>query len=381
MKILTNVQTSYLAGIGQAFLSLLKGLEKDYSRQIKIIGVKITSDPNVSEKGIYDNNKINNFKLLSINGEKLPGFGEVIKKAEGINDLKNNYEELIENYRKLITKESPDLVLINGTYYVPWCLYIAAKDTKIPIILHYHGILSKEVSHWEEKPRLIMNEMERNFDNDRLFYLFPSELARNAVEQEVFGHQIYKSAVIPNPIPDHFFKVKLVGDKKNIGFVGRWSKIKNPDFIKKMVNFSYKKGDKYKFNLVTSKKEFKKEIKKHLKNVNFFEPMKSRLLAKFYEKMGVVISPSYFETYGNVAQEAIASGTPALVSSNMGVTETYKKLGLEDWILDFSSVAGVYKKIEEVSGSEVSEKIRQNLKEIVSENVISSRMIKVFKSL
>ena len=381
MKILTNVQTSYLAGIGQSFWSLLRGLEKDYPKQAQIIGVKISSDPNVSEKGIYDNKKVKNFELASIDGEQIPCFKEVIDKVSTIGELQNSFEKLIYEYQNLITKHSPDLVLINGTYYVPWCLYQAVKSTKIPTILHYHGILSKEVSHWKEGPRTIMNQMEKNFDNSRLFYLFPSQLAKKTVEEEVFGHLIAKSAVIPNPIPDHFFRIKSVGDKKNIGFVGRWSNIKNPGFIKKMINYNFKKNGNFKINLVTSKKEFKKQVKKHLGSVNFFEPMESKKLAGFYEKMGVLLSPSYFETYGNVAQESIASGTPALISDNMGVAETYKKIGLDNFIVDFKSCANVYKKIEEVSGQEIPQKCRKDLKQIVSGNAISSEMIKVFKRI
>jgi len=380
MKILTNVQTSHLAGIGQAFWSLLKGLEKNYPKNAEVVGVRVISDKNVSQNGIFTHKRIKNFKLCSITDQNFPSFKDAVDQAKNLNDLITSYQPLIEGYQNLINRQSPDLILLNGTYYVPWCLYLAARTTKIPIILHYHGILSKEVSHWSQKPRLLMNDLENSFDNDRIFYLFPSSLARKTVENEVFKHKISKSAIIPNSVPDHFFKIKKTGDKENVGFVGRWSKIKNPMFIKKTVEYNNKKHGPYKINLVTSQTESKKEIKSR-KNVVYHPQMNNFLLAGFYEKMGVLLSPSYFETYGNVAQEAIASGTPALISENMGVAETYRKLGLDNFIVDFKSVAKIYKKIGEISGSEIPQKTRNELKQIVSDNIISSEMMNVFNGM
>jgi len=90
--------------------------------------------------------------------------------------------------------------------------------------------------------------------------------------------------------------------------------------------------------------------------------MESTRLARFYSKMDVVICPSRFETYGNVAQEAVACGTPALISKNMGVAETFKKFGIDRWITDFSSPAGVLHAIEAAAADEVGIGLRQELK-------------------
>ena len=382
MKILTNVQTSYLAGIGQSFWSLLRGLEKDYPKRAQIVGVKISSDPNVSEKGIYDNNKVKNFELASIDGEQIPSFNEVIKRVSNINDLKNNFEELIYEYKKLITKHSPDLVLINGTYYAPWCLYQAVKGTKIPTILHYHGILTKECSHYEPKLLDLVHKMETTFDNDRLFYIFPSELAKDTVEKEIFGHKISRAAIIRNSIPRHFFDVKVTGSRKNVAFVGRWSAIKNPKFIKKIAKYNQKMNGDYQFNIISDKeKNAKKELGDYFNKVRLHSPMDSRRLANFYGKMGVVLSPSFFETYGNVAQEAIATGTPAIVGPNMGVSEVFRELGLSQWIVDFKSTKNVYNKIEDISGQSVSDKVKKMLKYNLTSHAINQNLVRVFKSM
>jgi glycosyltransferase involved in cell wall biosynthesis len=69
-------------------------------------------------------------------------------------------------------------------------------------------------------------------------------------------------------------------------------------------------------------------------------------LAKFYKKQDVIISPSHFETYGYVPLEAIATGTPALINKTLGIKEVFKKLGLDDYIVDFKKPNSIIKKID-----------------------------------
>jgi glycosyltransferase involved in cell wall biosynthesis len=109
--------------------------------------------------------------------------------------------------------------------------------------------------------------------------------------------------------------------------------------------------------------------------------MDSHSLAKFYGKMGVVLSPSFFETYGNVAQEAIATGTPAIVGPNMGVSEIFKEIGLSQWIVDFKSTKNIYNKIKDISGQPISNKIKKMLKYNLTPQAINKNLIKVFKSI
>jgi len=381
MKILTNIQTSYLGGISQTLYNLVNSLKKSNISKIEIIGVEITSEPNSNQKGIrYHPDSGSVLKHISVNVET-PYFGDVIRTVYSVDQIKNTYSELIDTYVSIIKRERPDLILINGTYYVPWSLFQAGSQSKIPMVLHYHGILTKETAHYEPKLQSLVREMERVFDNDRLFYIFPSKLAKITVEKEVFGHKIARTAIIPNSIPQCFFNVETIGSKKDVAFVGRWSAIKNPEFIKKISQYNKRKDGGYRFNVVSDKGRGQTEIDSSFGNVRFYDPMSSRRLAKFYGNMGVVLSPSFFETYGNVAQEAIAAGTPALVSKNMGVAEIFKELGLSQWIVDFKSTKNVYEKIKSVSGQPICHKIRELFKYNLNPQAINNRLIQVFKSI
>lgn len=381
MKILTNIQTSNLGGIGQTFKNLVDYASKYQKTSINFVGVRITGDHNSDENNLYkESQKQSNFKLISAN-LTYPNFSDIIDTSSSVDHIKTAYQPLTDVFKKIIKDESPDLVLLNGTYIVPWCLFLAASSTNIPIVLHYHGILTKELSNYPKDKLSLVTDMEKVFDNDRLLYLFPSDIARKTVEDEVFGHQIFKTAVLPNPIPSHFFEINKTGKAKNVGYVGRWSNIKNPHFIESLATYNHQKGNAFNINIVTNTKKAKKKIPKNIKNkINFIKPMDNHKLADFYASQGALISPSFFETYGNVAQEAIASGTPALISLDMGVSETYHKFGLQDWIIDFKSAPQVYKTLKDVSGQKVNPTTRKKMRNYLSTQAINQKLINLLKS-
>lgn len=378
MKILTNIQNGHLAGITQTMLSFLNYLEKSNEKKVEVCGLNIVSSRN-KEKSIFENKFGKGFKTISVEC----AFGsvkEVINSSRNLKDVKNCYKNLIGVCRDVIARENPDLVLVNGTYFFPWCLYEASKDFNIPVLLHYHGILTKETESWKkEEERRLFYLMEKCFDNKDLFYIFPSNLAKETVEKEVFKHKIKNCSVLPNPVPAHFFNNFKRRNTKNVGFVTRWSKIKNPDFIAKFAAYNQKNGSNFKVNVIT---ELRNEASRQKLEeiIKFRKAVRNEEIGKFYSNMNVVLSPSHFETYGNVAQEAIASGTPALVSKKMGVAETFKKLGLDDWVVDFSSVENVYKKAVEISGQMVRPEVVETLKNDFSSNSIYKSFLKIIKT-
>lgn len=358
IKILTNLRFAQTAGIAQtlsAFLDFVKENKKDI---LEISAVSITD----SAKTYYRKSKNKNISVISAR-TKIPYIKDAVKKAKSIEGVKNTYSQVIETYRRAILEERPDLVLVNGTYYMPWCLFLAARQEKVPVVLHYHGVLAMETKNWPLKQRKIFLKMERCFDQKDIFYVFPSQITKNTVEQKIYKHKIKNCAVIPNPVPLHFFDADLKTDKVNIGIVGRWCGIKNVAFMEALAEYNKQQGGEFVINVVTDLKKKDKRYKKLSKTMKIHSAVDNKKLVDFYTNMGIVISPSHFETYGNVPKEALASGTPAIVSSNMGVAETFKKIGLQDWVMDFKSVVKVYKQIKNTIGSGVDESARRQLRE------------------
>jgi len=375
MKILTSIKLAQTAGIAQVVLSFMDFIEKSKGNDLSIVAVNMINQKKKTFK------KISTKKTSTIScGMEIPNIAEVVNKAKNITEVKEKYEDVISAYQLAIKKEKPDLVLINGTYFMPWCLLLAAERENVPAVLHYHGVLTKETQNWPKKQKKIFLDMERCFDKKNIFYIFPSKMTKSIVEKEVFKHKIKKSAVIPNPVSSHFFKEQNNVNKINIGIVSRWTGIKNVRFCEELAKYNSKNGNKFVVNIITDLDKDNKIYKELSKLVKFHKPKSNKNLASFYKNMGIVISPSHFETYGNVAKESVASGTPAMINSNMGVSETFNNLGLNDWIIDFGSVKLVYEKIENTMGETVNKDVRVRMKKLYAPHEIFSQIVTVLNS-
>lgn len=176
-------------------------------------------------------------------------------------------------------------------------------------------------------------------------------LTKKTVEREVFKNKIKNFIVLPNPVSGNFFQKRRSEVKdsvRRIGVVSRWSKIKNLDFIIELAKYNSKRNDSFEITLITDRISIKNNKDKLNKIINLRKPVCNNSLKKFYKSQGVILSASHFETYGNVAQESIACGTPAFINKNMGVVETFQKIGLDDYIINFDSPSGVLKKVAEI---------------------------------
>lgn len=317
------------------------------------------------EKQIIPNKNLKEAKHFNLITKIInyPSLANTIKSASSIEKVRDAYKPVTEFYYSAIEKIRPDVILINGTFFLPWCLLQAAKKYgKAKIILHYHGVLTKEVEHWKEKnAKKLFKIMEQEFDSPTLSYVFPSKYAKDTVEKEVYGHSIKKAVILPNPIPDFFFKKPKSRTSKIIGMVSRWTKVKNPNFLLSLAEHNKKINENYGIYAVSDLKSTVPYYHKVSSAINILPPVENKLLPRFYRKFGILIMPSFFETYGNVAQEAIAAGIPALVSPNTGVAETFKKIGLKNWIIDFSCPKKVLSKIEKVLHTKISDEVIKKL--------------------
>ena len=103
-----------------------------------------------------------------------------------------------------------------------------------------------------------------------------------------------------------------------LGYVGRLSPEKGIRLLAPIENALRKAGIvDYKFLVVGqgSEREF---LSDNLSRVEFTGVLKGEALARAYANMDLFLFPSRTDTFGNVIQEALASGTPALVFAEGG---------------------------------------------------------------
>lgn len=361
MKIATNISISPIGGIARRVKEMQRNMNHSNGKY-QLITIEI----NPVERSVkeYMNTKI--YKV------PLPDSVMVNTIYRGLNsleDLLSRFEPTIQEIEKILEKEKVNVILSEGTYYAPWCLYKASKRIGSPLVVLYAGILKYETKHYPEDIKRIMIDMEKEFIDPELMYLFPSNLTKSAVEKE-YG-KLQRAKVVPNGISKEFFQLEPKNDFHGIGFVGRSSKIKNPEYLLRLKDELKKQRMNMKIYMVSDirrKSNLKKKLSKA--RIKILSAMETQSLRDFYRNMSLVISPSFFESFGNVPMESLATGTPALINNNMGVAEIFKKHNLFHYIIDFEDMYDVVSKIHEFKNQRVSKEIRESLREYMWDSII-----------
>ncbi len=102
------------------------------------------------------------------------------------------------------------------------------------------------------------------------------------------------------------------------GFVGRLRAEKNVRFLEKLEKELLKKTDKKFEFLIGGDGNERKWLEENMKTAVFTGFVEGEKLSEVYANMDVFIFPSETDTFGNVVQEANASGVPSLVTDKGG---------------------------------------------------------------
>ena len=121
------------------------------------------------------------------------------------------------------------------------------------------------------------------------------------------------------PLPQLAWRQRAVRDSVfRLGFVGRLRAEKNVRMLARLEEKFIEAGQtNYKFLIVGDGNE-REWLEKNLKRAEFTGYITGERLARAYADMDLFLFPSETDTYGNVIQEANASGVPAIVSDKGG---------------------------------------------------------------
>lgn len=370
MKIAINLSRESVGGITTSNLNLIKYL---YKNNIQTFGVELNSDRHTKGSTIY--RKLDpllfDHNIISIHDFN---FRELVKKGKSLKELEVLYKEIIDKVVLILKEDKPDAFVISGTYYIPWLLSIAAVKAKVPIILWYSGVLTKEVEHFKPYDRKIYGELEKSIIKRARKIIFPSELCQKTVETSVTKKRVLNAYVIPNSVAREFLEETAVNYSvgRSLASVGRYTPIKNFKAIFDIHKILKKEKWEHECNFVTNVD--KQKIKGIPKSVSVFPSMDKAGLRRFYVAQGLIICPSLFETFGNVPMEAVCMGVPVLVSDQMGCAEVLKKAGLSNMVVSFENVDVVVKKVKELCGQSILPKQLNALRRILDANFVHEKI-------
>ncbi|MFA5208399.1 MAG: glycosyltransferase [Candidatus Paceibacterota bacterium] len=376
MKVAINITREPLGGITSVNLNLLNYL---HGSNISFLGIELNAFRKFKSPKAYRHLSPSWFdhQIISICDFSI---NEIVKNANSLKDVEEKFKSIIEIVRDILRKEKPDVFLINGTYYIPWILSIAARKEGIPIVLWYAGVLAKETAHFKQNQRDIFLEMEKNIIKNSSSIIFPSQICKDVILNEISNSKKVKGGyVIPNPISPIFTKEKKQGKvlTNKIVFIGRDTPIKNIEAFISLHSLLKRKGWKHEATIVNGKEH--KAIKNMPSDIKIIPMMPNGEMSSFYQKQGLVISPSHFETFGNVPVETACTGTPVLVNKNMGCAEVFYQAGLEEMVVDFDDLELVANKTINFCGKKIEPSKVKNLKDLVDCENISQKIIKILK--
>ncbi|MFA5764475.1 MAG: glycosyltransferase family 4 protein [archaeon] len=372
MKIATNVTREYLGGITKSNISFL---DFTNGKSDSILGIEINARRHMQGASIFNHLPPDWFSHQIINTPDI-NLGDLIRSSKNLKDLEKKYRPIIKIIKTILSKDRPDIVFLNGTYYIPWLISIAAHELKIPIVLRYAGVYTKETENFKPKARKFFNEIEKSFQKRVRYFIFPSRLCKDVVEKEVIKKEVTNSYIIPNPFDVPQDKKTFESVERRIAAIGRWDKIKNFEKYFKIHKELLKENWGHDASFVTGYGK----IKSFPKTINRIAPMNHKELMEFYSSQGLIICPSLFETFGNVPIEAVCMGIPVLISENMGCAEVLKTAGLGNMVMSFDNIKEVTKRVKELCGQQILPKQINNLRRVLDPKVINAEIMSILRS-
>lgn len=228
---------------------------------------------------------------------------------------------------------SPNTIHITGLNDVSIIgSYLAWKES-IPMVGSWHTNLHEFASRriakflrWmpnETGNRIYHAVEEKIFDGSMLYYRMPKIiLSPNEELVAAIGRRTRRdSRLMGRGVDCDFFspKRRTADDgKKRIGFVGRLRPEKNPRLLVEVERKLVEQGiEDYEF-LIVGEGSDRAWLEENLKRARFTGFLTGDELANAYADMDIFVFPSETDAFGNVVQEALASGVPAIVSPKGG---------------------------------------------------------------
>jgi len=250
-------------------------------------------------------------------------------------DLK--YDPLFQRHTNRVLRElmdfKPDVIHITGLNDVSIVGAYLAWKLRIPLVGSWHTNLHEFAARRLTRmlrflPQKTLDSMtgfaERKImDGAVLYYKMPKViLSPNQELVDLLGKGTKRvSRLMSRGVDTDKFapeKRTVNDDIFRFGFVGRLRAEKNVRLLAELEKKLLEKGKtNFKFVVVGEGNE-REWLEKNMKHVEFTGFLDGEKLSEAYANMDVFVFPSETDAFGNVAQEANASGVPAIVTNQGG---------------------------------------------------------------
>ena len=235
-----------------------------------------------------------------------------------------------------IRRFKPDLIHLTVPDMIGMGLAIYAKIKRLPLLISYH---TDFISYLEERNLWYLSRswwpILRWFYNSADSFLVPG----GESGAKLAGHGIQPASIWSRGLPEGRFSPSFRSEslrrrwgaegKKVVLFSGRFAWFKGLRVFIQVYNLFKKEKEKNPapvFVLI-GRGPLEEDLKNRMPDAVFPGYMTGEDLSAAYASSDILLFPSITETFGNVIQEAIASGLPAVVSDRGGCQEIVRQTG------------------------------------------------------
>lgn len=239
----------------------------------------------------------------------------------------------IKRVEKALDDFQPDLLHLTGVNDVSIIAAILAYKRRLPLIGSWHTNVHEFAAKRLDKLFRFLPEKMRNsmtglaerkiFEWAVLYYKMPQVvLSPNQELVEALVHDKKKeSLLMARGVDTELFnpnKRTVTDGVFRFGYIGRLRAEKNVRLLEKLEKRLLESGKtNFKFLIVGEGTE-RDWLEKNMRTAEFTGYLEGEPLSEAYANLDVFIFPSETDTFGNVAQEAMASGVPAIVTDQGG---------------------------------------------------------------
>jgi phosphatidylinositol alpha 1,6-mannosyltransferase len=264
------------------------------------------------------------------------------------------FQRHLNRVRREVQEFKPDVIHITGPNDVSIIGAWLAWKLDIPLVGSWHTNIHEYAARRLSKSlRFMPNGVRNGFTNfierqvragAKLYYMMPTVLLapnQEIVEMLQSGTTRPSKLMVRGVDTDIFSPDKRTVDDGIIrfGFVGRLRAEKNVRLLVDLEKRLLESGRKNFRFLIVGEGDERGFLEANMKTADFTGFLKGEQLSEAYANMDVFVFPSDTDAFGNVPQEAMASGSPSIVSDKGGpkffVTDGYNGFvasDLEDFV-------------------------------------------------
>lgn len=326
--------------------------------------------------------------------------------------------EFVEHFLEYVRLNKPHYDLIHAHYYFSGWAGLQLKNIlKIPLVETFHslGVLKKKALGEQDPSPTERTKIENQVmaGADKIIAISPQEKISMIDEYDVDASKI---AVVPAGVNLRRFtpldtkwareQLKLPLGKKIIVFAGKMEKRKGamtlveavreikrrwPSIYNQLLVIIFSGDPRRQQTKEKQEADVRHELKRTIakmgvgERIRLYQGVGQEKLHLYYGAANVVVMPSYYEPFGMVAIEAMATGTP-VVASNVGGLQGTIEDGITGFHAEPKDALGFARQIVKVLSDEgLAERMSKNAVIHARQNYswlrIAKRIYKLYKGL